>query len=493
MDGTIEYPLFRPDELADEAWAAMDRQDVEAALRAWEALREHSPERPEGHIWPIQLLWQEGRFGEAEAMAARAHTRFPDHPELLIQRAWTASAQRDWPLAAERWAAVRAASPERLEGYVWGARALWQSNRLGEAEAVATEGVQRFPDEFDTQAEHAWVATTRQDWAQALRRWTLVNDAHPGRPDAQARLVQALRMTGRGADSETLTPKFLAEHPDSTELLVEHIWTAAVRGDWATAANRLDAAYDRAKDPARIAESLGEIEAQIHTHAAEPAADAGEIAPSDLMLSFESIGEKCDFGAVQRFYGIEPLGLLRFAWSKHPALIAALADRFSEVGTEEDTSFERFREETIVWMRKYQLLFHTFVDGVHERPPEQREVFYQQQRRRLVFLKDKLIRDLEDPQKILVYATSEFDSDAEVAQLFAALRQYGPNRLLYVRPEREGRPVGTVEVLDDGLYAGYFHEINNFMEGNQPPFQLWLELCRKTYQLANGDAGDQVF
>jgi hypothetical protein len=223
-------------------------------------------------------------------------------------------------------------------------------------------------------------------------------------------------------------------------------------------------------------------------------ANTGGIAPGELMLNFESIGERCDFGAVQRFYGVEPLGLLRFAWSKHPSLITALEDRFAVVGTEEDTSFERFREETIVWMRKYELIFHTFVDGVHEQPLEQREAFYQQQRRRLVFLKDKLIRDLEDPQKILVYATtSEFGSDAEVMQLFAALRRYGPNKLLYVRPERAGRPAGTVEALGDGLYAGYYYDINNFMEGNQPPFELWLELCVKTYQLAKGDAGGEVF
>lgn len=487
MDGFTEYPLYRPDELAPAAWAAMSRQDAEEALRLWEALREHSPELADAHVWPVQILWQNGRLEEAEALAERSLARFSDNTELLIQRAWIANAQGRSDEAAARWEAVRERVPERLEGYVWGARALWQSGKADAAETVAAEGVRRFPDDIEAMAEHAWAATARQDWPEAVRRWTLVRDARPERIDVQARLIQALRLAGRTDDNEAMAAACLAAQPDEPELAVEHIWAAVARHDWPAAAARLDSAEANPRIAARVVESLGTLAADIRTRGGS---GEDEISASALMLSFESLGERCDFGAVQRHYGVEPLGLLRFAWSKLDSLVGALEDRFDAVGAVDDTEFHPYGDETILWMKKYNLIFHTFVYGVAEYDQEKREAFQQQQRRRLVFLKEKLIRDLEEPQKILVYATSDFAADEDVARLFAALRAYGPNTLLYVRPERTDRPSGTVERLEDGLYAGYFPGVNDFVHGGQPPFDLWRELCLRTHRLANAATGN---
>ena len=84
MDDTIEYPAEYPainaDEMAGEAWAAMTRQDADEALRLWERVRRQFPERADGHVWPVQLLWQGGRIDDAEAAAAEAFARFPDEP-----------------------------------------------------------------------------------------------------------------------------------------------------------------------------------------------------------------------------------------------------------------------------------------------------------------------------------------------------------------------------------------------------------------------------
>jgi hypothetical protein len=202
------------------------------------------------------------------------------------------------------------------------------------------------------------------------------------------------------------------------------------------------------------------------------------------MLAFESLGERCDFGAVQRKYGVEPLGLLRFAFSKLDSLIAGLEDRFAAVGTVEDTGFELYNDESILYMKKYGLVFHTFVYEKEHATEEKRNIFRQRQRRRLAFLKDKLIADLEDPQKIYIYSSDERVTDADAKRLFQALCAYGPNKLLYVRPTRRGRPVGTVETLEDGLYAGYYPGLVDFVEGGQPPFEVWREMCERTYRLA---------
>ena len=510
MDGIIEYPLIKPEELAGQAWTAMGRQEADEALRLWQALREHFPERPDGHIWPILVLWENARFGEAEAMAAAAFARFPNHPELLVQHAWIATSQQRWEEAAPRWAAVRRATPEQIEGYLGGARALWQSGQWDEAEALAAEAVRRFPGDALALVESAWTATARQDWEEALRRWMLLHEAYPERIDGRTGIIQALRVVGRIDESEALATASLAEHPDNTELLIEHVWTAAAREDWPEAAVRLERARSKQQDLAQVERSLGAIADRIRTLGAASAAEApaepaspailpasesvpddDEISPSALMLSFENIGERCDFGAVQRHFGVEPLGLLRFAYGPLDPLIAALDDRFDAVGTIEDTGFEAFGDETILRMKKYDLIFHTFVYEIAKEPPEKREAFYQQQRRRLVFLKNKLIGDLEEPQKICIYSTDKYASDDDVARLFAALRAYGPNSLLYVRPARGDRPEGTVETLEDGLYAGYFPGLADFTGGGQPLFELWRQLCARTHRLAKaGSAGN---
>jgi tetratricopeptide (TPR) repeat protein len=503
VDGTTEfplmteYPLISANELAGEAWAAMSRQDAAEALRLWAALREHSSERPDGFTWPVQILWENGRFDEAEAMAAEAFAQFPDDPELFVQYAWIASMAQRWDVAAQRWAAVRARAPGRVEGYASGARCLWQAGLTEEADAVVSAGLQRFPGDIQLMAESGWIATARPDWDEALRRWTQVREADPERLDAQVRMIQALRLLGRPDESEAMAAAALARHPDDIELLIEHVWIAAMREDWPEAAARLDRARRDEKNLPRVAQSLGAIEGRIGALSENPpvadaaAASDDGISASALMLAFESLGERCDFGAVQRHFGVEPLGLLRFAWSRLESLTAALADRFDAVGTVEDTGFDLYNGETIVRMKKYEMIFHTFLRDVAEQPPEKQEALHQQQRRRLMFLKDKLISDLEEPQKIWVYSTERYASDADVARLFAALRAYGPNSLLYVRPASAGHPAGSLEVLEDGLYAGYFPGLANFVNGGQPPFELWRQLCARTYQLAKtGDPGN---
>jgi hypothetical protein len=203
-----------------------------------------------------------------------------------------------------------------------------------------------------------------------------------------------------------------------------------------------------------------------------------------LMLSFESLGERCDFGAVQRTFGVEPLGLLRFAFTRFDALIAALEDRFAAVGTAEDTGFELYGDENIVRMKKYGIIFHTFVNQRDLPSQEMQESFRRQQLRRLAFLRDKLIADLEHPQKICIHASEERVSDADMERMFAALGAYGPNSLLYVRPHDSAHPLGSVEKLRDGLFAGYFAGHADFIRGEQPPFPMWHGMCEQVRRLS---------
>jgi len=496
VDGIVEHPLLTSDEMAAEAWAAMGQHDTDAALRLWQRLRQHFPERPEGYICPVQVLWQAGRLDEAEAVAKEAGAHFPDDPEMFVQYAWIAMLRQRWAEALDWWAKARARLPERPDTYIWAARALWQSGRLDEAKAMADAGVVRFPHNIDAQAECGWVAVAQHNWDEALRRWTIVAEHRPDRADGHIGAIRAMRMLGRTKEAESLAQATLERFPDNGDVIVEHVWTAVAREDWPEAASRLKAARDKLQDTGRFEDSLGWAEYRLRSElatgpeaapavvsGAKPAADR-DISTAELMLAFESIGERCDFGAVQRKYGVEPLGLLRFGASKYDALLAALADRFAAIGSVEDTGFELYNGEIILIMKKYGLVFHTFVDQNELATEEKRDRFRQQQRRRLSFLRDKLIADLEEPEKIYVYSSDERVSDADVSRLFGALRVYGPNTLLYLRPATKTHPEGTVEPMGDGLYVGYFDRLVDFVGGSQPSFELWRQLCERTYRLA---------
>ncbi len=54
--------------------------------------------------------------------------------------------------------------------------------------------------------------------------------------------------------------------------------------------------------------------------------------PSDLLRGFESLGHNCEFGVVQRHFGAEPLGLLRFSGITLPDLLTGLACGFAGAG-----------------------------------------------------------------------------------------------------------------------------------------------------------------
>lgn len=498
MVGTIEYPLVNAEEVAGQAWAATERGDAEEALRLWQRLRQDFPDRPEGYVWATQLLWQRGRLDEADAMAAEAYARFPENPDVLVQSGWVAMVREQWDEALRWWSAVRSRAPDRIDGYLWATRALWSLSRFKEADAMAADALRRFPGSAEIETERAWIAVNLGDWNEALARWQLVLAAQPGRREAQIGLIQAMRWLGQADKAEPIARTALASRPDDPDLLIEHIWLAADRVDWTEASARLTAARDTLAAAGRFEATREAIEARRRTARVRvgigdaPAAGGDtseEISVADLMLSFESLGERCDFGAVQRRYGVEPLGLLRFSYAPFDALIAALGERFAAIGTVEDTGFERYQDETILRMKKYGLIFHTFVSQKDLRTPERIAAFREQQRRRLVFLKRKLIDDLEEPQKICVYTSDERTSDADAARLFAALRAYGPNALLYVRPADARHRLGTIEILGDGLYIGYYPGLADFVAGQQPDFDVWRELCRRTYECVRRDGG----
>jgi hypothetical protein len=200
-----------------------------------------------------------------------------------------------------------------------------------------------------------------------------------------------------------------------------------------------------------------------------------------LVLNFESIGQNCEFGLVQRRCGAEPLGLLRFAAVDPRWLMHGLDDDFEGLGTpdtiEPELHGEQAPREYMIRERTHQLVYHTFryEDEIG------RDAIREQEVKRLRFLRRKFLADLQDGEKILICKREPPLHEALVLPLFAALGCRGPNTLLWVAEADDAHPPASVEVLTNGLMKGY---IDRFAPGDNAhdlSLDCWIRLCANAY------------
>lgn len=207
--------------------------------------------------------------------------------------------------------------------------------------------------------------------------------------------------------------------------------------------------------------------------------------PQQLLMAFESLGENCEFGLAQRRCGAEPLDLLRFASAPLPELVAALRGRFVGLGEPGNLDIRLAGGEYLVIDRCYGLLYHSWC-GPRDAEPEE---ICRREQRHLPFLRDKLVRDLEEGRKIFVYHGMEPLSRACALQLLLALRSYGPATLLWVERQQVGHPAGSVEWVAPGLAKGYMDRFAPGDDAHDLSIHCWLALCRAAYRLITGDSG----
>ena len=212
----------------------------------------------------------------------------------------------------------------------------------------------------------------------------------------------------------------------------------------------------------------------------------------ELMLDFESLGDNCEFGLVQRQAGAEPVSLLRFASPTIPLehrarfIAEAIRNKFAGLGAPGTVNLtlegEAGRREYIGRESIYHLFYHTFkIEG--EIDPVQ---FTQSESRRLEFLATKLMRDLQSGEKIWLWKANLPTSDDVINNLLDALRSQGPNRLLWVSLADEHHPHGTIAQVSPDLVKAYIDRLAPYDNAPNVSFDSWVEICRKAKQVFDG-------
>jgi hypothetical protein len=207
----------------------------------------------------------------------------------------------------------------------------------------------------------------------------------------------------------------------------------------------------------------------------------------ELMLAFESLGDNCEFGLVQRLGGAEPLGLLRFAGIHLPIeirlqrLVAALGQKFEGLGSAETLKVvlagEPGAREFLVHESSYDLMYHTFIPEEQSRLDEVRE----QQSKHLQFLRRKLLEDLRLAEKIWVWKSAATSDPDQVYSLVHMLRSFGRNRLLWVVESDSAHVPGDIELLEPDFVKGYIERFAPYDNATDIRPISWFEVCQRTY------------
>jgi len=498
--------------LAGFAQAAEARVDWEEAERRWVALRNLYPEESFGYLGLAAVMARNGREQPAAAVLRKAARLFPDDAEVQScarqaaastgrERGSAASAtaldedpfdprEAQWRRAATRWSNA----PERNAALLPRLTSLslqLAEEREGEmVDRLTAEFTRRHPAIAEFAILHAMVAAHRGAHELALVRWKSAQSAFGASPWVRDGLVDSLLRLGRIDDARAELSEAARRGDADVGLIRMEARIAELGGKWDEAVrlrrNATEADPENGIYQAELASALAQLDQarpaatplpKEHGGASTcPPTPAGWGGMEDVVRRFDSLGDNCEFGLLQRRFGYEPLGLLRWAGTTPDQLAQLLRLRFAGVGDPENLAIHTSDTgEYWVGDKRHGMFMHSFTH-THEVDYDR---FHTQQARRSRFLRDKLIEDIETADKPFVYKCKTITVEQAV-ELADALHTIGPARLLVMAPEDATYADGSVEQISDALIIGYarFEQPHNNVT-----IPRWNSMCREALRL----------
>ncbi len=210
------------------------------------------------------------------------------------------------------------------------------------------------------------------------------------------------------------------------------------------------------------------------------------VALDQMITRFESLGDNCEFGLVQRRLGAEPLGLLRFAFIELPLLLRGLRTGFEGLGDPSKTEVTIDPDqEFVVRESVYGMTYHTFQYATQMTLDTVR----QQQATRLNFLKRKMMEDVAAGEKIFVLKRTPALRPEEVLPIYAALNEVGRTWLLWMVPADAAHPPGSLETLLPGLLRGHIDRFAPSENAHELSMPVWTSVCEAAWRAVGGALG----
>ncbi|WP_159013184.1 M48 family metallopeptidase [Acidisoma sp. S159] len=335
--------------------------------------------------------------------------------------------------------------------------------------------------------EYAWAAHYRFEWAEASRRWQAVALLFPEVSTGPAGVARCMIERGEMDEAETYLSRFNygGLDVDSRMVLAE---IATRKCNWQRAAQLWGELLLMKPDHPGLIDGYGRALWQLNSEGAEAPAQrivdvpiVHDVISHELVMRFQSLGENCEFGLVQRHFGAEPVELFRWSYVRPAQMVALLASEFAGIGDPKTTriSVSRSNEYFIEDIRN-ELIFHTFVPPGSCDPDQ----LLAQHCRRLKWLREKLVDDLQTSEKIFIFKDHLETDVATLFEIDKAVKAYGPNRLLCVRIEDGENIAGSARRISDTMAFGYLDKSCPLPDDTWPiAFEHWTSICRETVRL----------
>jgi hypothetical protein len=210
-----------------------------------------------------------------------------------------------------------------------------------------------------------------------------------------------------------------------------------------------------------------------------------DILPAAVLQRFESLGDNCEFGFVQRANGYEDGGLLRWTISPLDKLILCLDTNFKDFYL-----FENLEPSAPDMVRDTGtgLMFHTqmhSIDGRFVLGEDARREIYTKEKSKMDHLLDKFQRRIREPGTICVYKRNSGVPDSDAKRLQQSLHKLGPSTLLVVRSTDDHARWSTVEQSSSGFLLGLIDGFAPYFAADQVSIRIWNLLLEKTYDYMN--------
>ncbi len=182
-------------------------------------------------------------------------------------------------------------------------------------------------------------------------------------------------------------------------------------------------------------------------------------AEQELASRFESLGFNCEFGFVQHDCGWRRGGLLRWAVAMPGPLLKNLRNGFEGIYEWDNLVV---RNPKMVTDTASGLGFHTAMhskDGAFVHDEDERRRIHEDERSKLLFLRDRLLEQLAEGRQMFVYKYNPGIEPELVQKLARAIARLGPGRLLHVEAAETPEQIGTVTHAGGNLYLGYVEKL----------------------------------
>ncbi len=449
-------------------------------------------------------------------------TTYPDHPftsttandmqeaiasgiasatnDTLRESALAAESRGDWEVAQISWEQLYLRNKVARENILGLGRSAREAGDATRAATILDEGIAAYPDDPEIWANHAQVAVKAGDLQKAADQWRIVLARFPDTPGFVNLAADALHNAGATHEAEAMIETALEKEPQWEHHYISKAYFAQRAERWSDALELWDTVIRLRPDVPVYAQLRGRAlwNARLHENESGASADiettdnhqipAQEDDPARLkrlMMKFESLGDNCEFGLVQRHFGAEPLGLFRFAGLRPETQVDLIQEKFERLGDPAHSFVKETPDDYVIEDDRGLYEMHTFLRRNDIEPDKLRV----QQIKRIDFLKRKIIEDLEAGEKIFVCKDSKFPiTDELLSKISNAMAAYGPGLLLGIRVADAQNPRGSLVRLADRIVIGHIGVMWGNNDGAESDFESWqsiLEAADRYNQLGS--------